>query len=167
MNKETTCCFTGPRPARLPMNGNEYSAEIAALKIKLRSAIIDAYSEGFRFFISGMAEGFDIFAAETVLELKSSLDGIALVAALPYSGVQKSHSSAVSKRIGIILSKADFVVSLSEKYIPGCEHSRNKYMADNSSRIIGYYSGLSGGTAHCWNYAAKNGLEMVNLYEGI
>ena len=167
MNKETTCCFTGPRPARLPMNGNEYSAEIASLKVKLRSAVIDAYNEGFRFFISGMAEGFDLFAAETVLELKSSLDGIALVAALPYSDVQKNHSSAVSKRIEKILSKADFVVSISEKYITGCEHNRNKYMVYNSSRIIGYYNGLSGGTAHCWNCALESGLEMVNLYEDI
>lgn len=40
-------------------------------------------------------------------------------------------------------------------------------MVDNSSRIIGYYNGLSGGTAHCWNYALENGLETVNLYESI
>ena len=165
MNKETTCCFTGPRSAHLPMNGNEFSAEIAALKVNLRSAVIDAYQEGFRFFISGMAEGFDIFASETVLELKKDYGDIALVAALPYSGVQKNHSSAVSKRIGNILEKADFVISISEKYITGCEHSRNNYMVYNSSRIIGYYNGLSGGTAHCWNCALKSGLEMVNLYE--
>ena len=43
------------------MNGNEFSAEIAALKVNIRKAVIEAYSEGFRFFMSGMAEGFDIF----------------------------------------------------------------------------------------------------------
>ena len=167
MNKETTCCFTGPRPPRLPMNGNEYSAEIAGLKAAIRAAVIDAYEEGFRFFISGMAEGFDLFAAEAVLELKSSFGDIALVSALPYSDVFKHHSPEISKRIESVLEKSDIVVSLSEKYIPGCEHLRNKYMVDNSSRIISYYNGLSGGTAHCWNYAVENCLETVNLYESI
>ena len=147
------------------MNGNEFSAEIAALKVNIRKAVIEAYSEGFRFFMSGMAEGFDIFAAEIVLELKKDFEGIALIAALPYSGAPKSHSSGLNKRIADILEKADSVISLSENYVPGCEHLRNKYMVDNSTRIIGYYNGLSGGTAHCWNYAAEKNLELVNLYE--
>lgn len=165
MNPETTCCFTGPRPPRLPMNGNEFSADIASLKVNIRSAVIDAYTEGFRFFMSGMAEGFDLFAAEIVLELKNKLSGIALVAVLPYSGAPKSHSSAINKRMAAVLEKADTVISLSEKYVPGCEHLRNKYMVDNSTRIIGYYNGISGGTAHCWNYASEKNLELVNLYE--
>lgn len=165
MNKETTCCFTGPRPARLPMNGNEYSAEIAALKAELRSAVFDAYYDGFRYFMSGMAEGFDLFAAEAVLELKEEFEGIALVAALPYSGAPKRHSSAVCERIGSILERTDMVISLTEGYFSGCELIRNRYMVDNSSRIIGYYNGLSSGTAHCWKYALENGLETVNLYE--
>lgn len=165
MNPETTCCFTGPRPPRLPMNGNEFSADIASLKVNIRSAVIDAYTEGFRFFMSGMAEGFDLFAAEIVLELKNKLSGIALVAVLPYSGAPKSHSSAINKRMAAVLEKADTVISLSEKHVPGCEHLRNKYMVDNSTRIIGYYNGISGGTAHCWNYASEKNLELVNLYE--
>ena len=167
MNPETTCCFTGPRPPKLPMNGNEFSPEIIALKTNLRAAVIDAYDEGFRFFISGMAEGFDLFAAEIVLELKSELSGIALVAALPYSEAPKRHSVRTVKRMENILSKADAVISLSENYFIGCEHRRNIYMVDNSTRIIGYYNGLSGGTAHCWNYAAEKNLELVNLYESI
>lgn len=167
MNPETTCCFTGPRPPRLPMSGNEYSAEISALKTEIRSAVFDAYYDGFRFFMSGMADGFDLFAAEIVLEMKAEFEGLALVAVLPYSGVAEHHSAAVAKRINSVLQKADSVISLSESYIPGCEHSRNKFMVDNSTRIIGYYNGLSGGTAHCWNYAAEKGLEKVNLYESL
>ena len=167
MNPETTCCFTGPRSPRLPMNGNEFSAEIAELKTNIRSAVLNAYSEGFRFFMNGLAEGFDLFAAEIVIELKSKLEGIALVAVLPYSGAPNSHSSAINKRMEAVIQNADAVVSLSENYVPGCEHLRNKYMVDNSTRIIGYYNGLSGGTSHCWNYAAKKGLELVNLYENL
>lgn len=165
MSPETTCCFTGPRPARLPMNGSEYSAEISALKTNIRFAVISAYNEGFRFFMDGMAEGFDLFAAEIVNKLKAELPEIALVAVLPHSGAIKNHSISVSKRIEKVLKSADAVFSLSENYFPGCEHKRNIYMVENSTRIIGYYNGLSGGTAHCWNCAAKKGIELVNLYE--
>lgn len=167
MNRESTCCFTGPRPPRLPMNGNEYSDEIIALKTEIRSAVFDAYYDGFRFFMSGMADGFDLFAAETVLSIKEEFEGIALVAVLPYSGVQNRHSSAVANRMNSVLQKADMVISLMDDYIPGCELLRNKYMVEHSSRIIGYYNGLSKGTAHCWKYALENGLETVNLYESI
>lgn len=165
MNKETTCCFTGPRRPRLPSEGNELSAEIEALKANIRSAVLEAYNDGFRFFMNGMADGFDLFAAEAVLELRDSCEGISLVAVLPYNDAVKNHSKALAQRMEAVLSCACSVISLSEKYIPGCEHSRNKYMADNSTRIIGYYNGLSGGTTHCWNYALEKGLETVNLYE--
>lgn len=167
MNAESTCCFTGPRSPRLPMGGNEYSAEIAGLKTEIRRAVFEAYYDGFRFFMSGMAEGFDIFAAEAVLELKKEFEGISLVAVLPYSEAPKRHSAATRRRIENIMQKADFVYSLGESHLPGCELRRNKYMVDNSSRIIGYYNGLSSGTAHCWNYAIEKGLETVNLYESI
>lgn len=165
MNPETTCCFTGPRPKKLPMNGNEYSAEIAALKTNIRSAVIDAYNDGFRFFMDGMAEGFDLFAAEIVIELRAKLPGISLVAVLPYSGACLRHSASVAKRMEKVLQNADAVYSLSENYAKGCELSRNSYMVENSTRIIGFYNGLSGGTAHCWNCALKKGIETVNLYE--
>ena len=165
MTNESTCCFTGPRPARLPENGNENSTEIQNLKRAVRSAVFDAYYEGFRFFMSGMAEGFDLYAAETVLSMKQDFEGIALVAVLPYSGAPKHHSPEISKRIDSILKNADLVLSLSEHYFSGCELIRNKYMVDHSSRIIGYYNGLSNGTAHCWNYASEKDLEMVNIYE--
>lgn len=165
MNRETTCCFTGPRPPRLPMNGIETTPEIAALKTSIRSAIIEAYDEGFRFFMSGMAEGFDLFAAETVIELRKELPGIGLAAILPYADAAKHHPAPIVKRMESVLQKADLVIAMENEYVNGCEHKRNIYMADNSTRIIGYYTGLSSGTAHCWNYAVRKGLETVNLYE--
>ena len=165
MNKESTCCFTGPRFPRLPMGGNEFSEEIIALKVNIRKAVLEAYEEGFRFFMNGMAEGFDIFAAEAVAELKATCPGMALVAVLPYFGLEKRHSAAIAKRINAVLSNADMIFSLEEKYVKGCELRRNVYMVEHSSRIIAYYNGLSGGTAHCWNCAIQNGLERVNLYE--
>ncbi len=161
MKKENTCCFTGPRSPRLPQSREE----ISELKEKLLASIVDAYYGGYRYFISGMAEGFDLFAAEAVFSLKSSFSDIKLVAALPYKSAPQRQSEAVSEIMYSILENADIVESVFEEYIPGCEHSRNRYMVDRSSMIIGYYNGLSSGTAHCWSYALENELKTVNLYE--
>ena len=64
-----TCAFTGHRPKGLGYP--ESDGRCAALKEKLRSLIIRMIEEeGVTHFISGMAQGVDMYAAEIVLELK-------------------------------------------------------------------------------------------------
>lgn len=165
MIKENTCCFTGPRPPRLPGFGDDSARETAFLRSEIKAAVFEAYYEGYRVFMSGMAEGFDLLAAEAVLELKEEFEGISLAAVLPFSGAPKRHSPETAERIEAILRRADAVFSITENYFQGCELIRNRYMVDRSSLIIGYYDGTSPGTAHCWKYALEKGLETVNLYE--
>ena len=61
--RQHRACFTGHRPHKLHQ---PESVVIAALEAKIREAIDD----GFVTFISGMAWGVDIWAAEIVLRLK-------------------------------------------------------------------------------------------------
>ncbi len=167
MTKEVTCCFTGPRPQRLPSGGNESSPEIVELKKALRSSIKEAYSDGFRCFMSGMADGFDLMAAEAVLELKEELSNdICVVAVFPSPKSRTNHSFETRRRIENIVGKASLVIYVQDRYSFGCELRRNIYMVDSSWRIIGFYDGCSRGTAHCWKYAESSGLETVNLYHG-
>ena len=166
MKKENTCCFTGPRPKRLPCSGDPDAPEIKAIRSSLREAIIEAYRDGYRFFMSGMAEGFDLLAAEEVIALKKELGDISLIAVFPYDGAAVHHLKPIQEQIQAILSQCDFSVSLRNTYRRGCEFERNIYMVDSSFRVIAYYNGLSRGTAHCWNYALRNHTETVNLFEG-
>lgn len=53
------------------------------MKIHLKDEIIKTINYGYIYFISGMALGFDIIAAETVLQLKKDFPQIKLIAALP------------------------------------------------------------------------------------
>lgn len=159
--KEECCCFTGPRPARLPDGGAETSTGILALKEAVGTAVEQAAGDGYRYFYTGMAEGFDLFAAEEVLKRRETL-GIFLIAAVPYVGFESSSGSAERKQS--ILEQADMVVYVSKTYSEACFRRRNIYMVEHSRRIIGWYNGLSGGTAHCWRRALAEGLEMVNLY---
>ena len=166
MKRETTCCFTGPRPPRLPAGGREDAPEMLVLKEKLYAAVRRAYEDGYRVFIDGMAEGFDLLAAEAVLKLREEYPDVHLMAAFPAPESRKNHSAEVCERIERIVAKASIAVYAYTKYEKGCELRRNLYMVSCAGRIIGYYNGLSSGTAHCWNQAQLRGLETVNLYGG-
>ena len=62
-----TCAFTGHRPKGLSYP--ESVVRCTALKEKLRSLIVKLMEEaGVTHFISGMAQGVDMYAAEIVLE---------------------------------------------------------------------------------------------------
>ncbi len=78
-----TCAFTGHRPKDLGYP--ESDERCAALKEKLRSLIVKLIEEeGVTHFISGMAQGVDMYAAEIVLELKKQYPQITLECAIPY-----------------------------------------------------------------------------------
>lgn len=53
------------------------------MKEKLKQLIKESISNGYLYFISGLALGFDIFAAEMVLEIKKEYPKIKLIAVLP------------------------------------------------------------------------------------
>ena len=80
--RQHRACFTGHRPHKLHQ---PESVVIAALEEKIREAIDD----GFVTFISGMAWGVDIWAAEIVLRLKAEGHPIHLIAAVPYDGFER------------------------------------------------------------------------------
>ena len=64
-----TCCFSGYRPGKMPFNVYDPAA-VRALEILLDRAIDRAVAEGYDSFWSGMALGFDIWAAEAVIRRK-------------------------------------------------------------------------------------------------
>ena len=71
-NRTCTCCFTGHRPEKLQVP-EEMVIE------KLDAAIQDAIRSGYRIFISGMAKGVDIWAAELVLRYRETNPQIQLI----------------------------------------------------------------------------------------
>ena len=83
MERETTCCFTGHRPDKLPWRDDEWDPRCVALKERLAAALEDAYNKGMRHFICGMARGADFYFCEAVLALRERRPGVTVEAALP------------------------------------------------------------------------------------
>ena len=123
-----TCAFTGHRPKGLGYP--ESDERCAALKEKIRSLIVKlTEEEGVTHFISGMAQGVDMYAAEIVLELKKQHPQITLECAIPYER-QAAYWS---------------------------EPLRNRYMVDHADIVLAVWNGGPSGTGQTVWYARETG----------
>lgn len=154
--KELCAAFTGHRAKKLPFGGNENSLGFMALREKLRESIFNAYEEGKRYFLSGMADGVDTYAAELVLDLKQALPGIKLICVYPYP-----MRFGRPKRIGML---ADYCITLSDEYSDACFRIRNDFLIAHSSLIIAVFNGIKkGGTYYTVNAAKRAGVRIVTI----
>ena len=152
------CCFTGHRPEKLSLPEAEV---IAWLEKETRQAIAD----GFTTFISGMARGVDIWAAEIVLKLRDSGAPIHLICACPYPGFDRSWSQEWRDRYQRVLRDADLVRNISGGYNRYCFQRRNEWMVDHSARVIAAFDGKPGGTKNTIEYAVSHGVFVVTIKE--
>lgn len=149
-----TVCFTGHRT----YDGTE--DDFARLVAAVRAAA----EAGYRTFISGMAPGFDLAAAEAVVCLRDGRADVRLVAAVPFAGQPRGYTAADRARYAKLLAVSDDVRVLEERYTHGCYYRRDDWMVERSGRVICWYSGTSGGTRYTVRRALSAGLEIVNLF---
>jgi uncharacterized phage-like protein YoqJ len=163
MEKEKTCCFSGHRPNKLPWGYNETSNDCVDMIVKLGVEIEQMRKKGVTTFLTGMAMGTDMIAAELVLDLKYAYpeEEIRLIAVVPYSGQSERWSRNYQIRYETILEQADEQIVLSPFYTKSCMHQRNRYMVDHSAHLIAVYGGENGGTKNTVEYAKRKGLDIV------
>lgn len=150
------CCFTGHRPEKLRAVEREIKA---ALTGEIRAAI----SEGYSVFISGMARGVDLWAAELVLDLRDRGEAVRLICAVPFPGFELRWERSWRERYQSIVARADLVRSICSEYQPDCFWRRNQWMVDHSARVIAVYNGTGGGTRNTLEYAAACGVPVVKI----
>ncbi len=157
---DKSVCFTGHRPEKLPDNICFHSTARRIIQSVLYYEILIAIKDGYDTFITGMQRGIDLWAAEIVMELKAK-HRLKLAAVLPYAGMGESFSSPADKWLyNRVLSSADEVIPLSEKYHKGCMSMRNRFMVEHSSRIIAVIDDEKSGTGQTLRYAEKKQLEL-------
>lgn len=155
--RELSVSFTGHRPQKLPWGRNESDERCLDFKRRLDAEIIKAYEHGARCFLSGMAEGVDIIAAEEVLRLSGELPGIKLIAVFPYG-------TGENARIRRAAERAERVVAISEKCVTGCFAARNRFLVSNSVKLIAGFGGdINSGTGQTVKMALDRGLEIAIL----
>ncbi len=161
MNKDNTCCFTGHRPEKLPWGFDETDPRCGELKERLRRAAEQAYADGYRHFITGMARGCDQYFAQIVLELRRQYPDVTLEAAIPCETQAAAWKEHERERYFRIVEQCDLETMVQRQYDRGCMQRRNRYMVDRSARLIAVYDGLLGGTTYTIHYAMQRGLDVV------
>ena len=139
-------CFTGHRPEKLTRNERD-------IKKDLEKEIRQAVADGLNVFITGMARGVDIWAAQIVLQLRREGHGVRLICACPYDGFESGWSQEWQRQYKEILSAADFVKYVCEGYSRSCFQTRNEWMVNHSARVIAVFNGEKSGTKNTIDYA--------------
>ena len=136
-----------------------------SVRKRIEECVREAYRNGITNFISGMAIGFDLLAAEVVLSLRHECPAITLTAVLPFRE-QASRFNELNKcRYYKCLSQADDIVILSNDYTAKCYLERDRFMVEHSSLLIACYDGRNrGGTFWTVNFAARTGKNVINIY---
>lgn len=149
-------CFTGHRPEKLTQPDR---VVIRLLEEEIRQAIAD----GFTTFISGMARGVDIWAAEIVLRLRNEGQPIRLICASPYDGFEQGWRTDWQKRYHEVLQNADLVRFICKGYSRACFQIRNEWMVNHSARVIAVFNGEPSGTKNTIDYAARCNISVVRI----
>lgn len=158
--KEKTVCFSGHRPEKLPFGGDS-SAEITrVLKSLLYDEILKSIHDGYNTFVTGLANGFDTWAAEIIIELKGNGYDIRLVSASPYESHGSGFNVAERWARARIIENSDEFVNVSKNYDKNCMKRRNEYMVNRSSKLIAMVSDYKSGTGQTIRYAKSQGLEL-------
>ena len=163
MERETTCCFTGHRPEKLPWRNDESDPRCLALKARLAEALDEAYEKGMRHFICGMARGADFYFCEAALALRARRPGVTVEAAIPCEEQAARWKERDRERYFGLVERCDYETMVQHHFDKGCMLRRNRYMVDRSAMIIAAYDGMLGGTMYTLTYALRNGLEVVTL----
>lgn len=151
------CCFTGHRPEKIAFSEKH-------IKTLLKKEICHAIESGINVFITGMAPGVDIWAAEIVLELREQESlPLKLIAASPHPGFENRWSIEWRKRYAVIMSKADLIKEVSSHYSRGCYQIRNEWMVNHAAKVIAVWNGNPSGTKNTIKYAQSIGVPVINV----
>lgn len=147
--------FTGHRPTKLGgynTPNRTYSYIMQELRRTLQELKPDKA-------ISGMALGWDQWAAQTCIDLH-----IPFVAAIPFAGQDKvwpQSSKDIYKRL--LQEAAEVVVVCEGSYTAQKMQIRNEWMCDKSDILIACFikNEKNGGTFNCMQYAKKQNKDIL------
>lgn len=151
-----TVCFTGHRRVA-PHNVSE---TVSLLGERIR----EIAESGEVCFRAGGAVGFDTIAALCVIAETEKYPHIRLQLVLPCKDQTRGWRDGDIEKYNYILSQADNVRYVCERYTSYCMKKRNRELVDGADLCIAYCNKSSGGSAYTISYANEHGVRVENLY---
>lgn len=155
--RENTCCFTGHRD----ISNVTYSD----LGKRLEPLMLRLIDNGYKYFATGGALGFDTFAAMYILSMQKRGFDVHLVLMLPCTDQTAKWGYEDTLVYNGILERADEVIYVSERtYFSGCMQKRNRALVDSSTACICYLAEFgNSGTRQTVEYALSKNLALINI----
>lgn len=145
------CSFTGHRRSLKELDTN-----------LLDRVILNLIKCGAENFYCGMAVGFDLAAAESVINLKKKYD-VKLFACIPCEGQSEGYSKSNAKRYERILQNCDGKIIFAPHYFSGCMQQRDRFLVDCCDVLVCYLREKKGGTYYTVNYAKNKDIKIIEL----
>jgi uncharacterized phage-like protein YoqJ len=166
-----TVCITGHREKSiLPYKDEPQNADatVGAVKMMLYRHIDMAAERGYTDFISGLATGADLWAAEYVICKKHTDPRIRLIGAMPYLRHAERFPKGSLGLLEQVERAADVLLTVNSDpdiiygkhgEASGLYRDRNYYMVDRSAAVIAFLNegSFASGTSQTVNYAYRNG----------
>lgn len=130
----------------------------------LQSAVAQLYADGARVFRVGMAEGFDLAAAECVAQLQCEHGDIALEACIPFPSFGARFSMVDRKRYDAILKLCDRVSYATDCYEQSSFMKRNDMLVEGAQVVVAWWNGSNSGTGYTVRQARRCGAKIMNIY---
>ena len=170
-----TVCITGHREKSIPDYKGDpqyHDLTVAAVKLMLYRYLDHLFNLGYTDFISGLATGTDLWAAEHILKKRDSGRNVRLIGAMPYLRHSQYFSVSDRELLRKAERSADVLLTVCAdpqmtygKPFGGAKRSmslyrdRNCFMVDNASAVAAFLNrnGAASGTAQTVNYANRRG----------
>ena len=131
---------------------------------KLRSVVEELYAEGVRTFRVGMAEGFDLAAAEVVVGMMASYDDVVLEAYVPWPQFYARFGSVNKARYDAIMAKAQVVRYAGFTYQNNIFYLRNDMLVNGAGYLVAWWNGSRSGTGYTVGRARRQRSKIIYLH---
>lgn len=164
--KSQAVAFTGHRKERILQGCGNNPLILDRIKDAVAELVTELYGKGYKVYYTGMANGFDMAAAEAVLKVREKYEDITLVAAVPFRKQPLWFDAEDRLLYARLLGRMDRVVMVSENYRKGCYLRRDEYMVRKADTVIAYWNLVpKGGTFYTISKALEGGKPVINIYE--
>ncbi len=176
-DRPRTVCISGHREKSIiPYSGDPQYRQltVTAVKLMLNRYIDMAVERGYTTFISGLASGADLWAAQSVMVKKRTHPSLRLICVMPYLRHADHFSQYWKEVLELVEHNSDALLTVNTD--PDIVYSRsgagsslyrdrNYYMVDQSSAVIAFLNkdSFASGTSQTVNYAYRNGRKICRF----
>ena len=162
-----TLCFTGHRPEKLPQ-GKTLAALLASLYYHIDSAV----AQGYCYFLDGMADGIDYYAADYLLRKRQTRPELCIIGVQPCRNYQDFFQQRHYDMQHLLQMQESFdeIICLEgtyQKYAGFQNHTlfwnRNRFLVDHASRLIAVCSLERSGSKQTYDYAKEKHLAVCRI----